>query len=64
MGLLCQRKREFYVGPDRFVVRNVFLSVLFGGSLVTIKMGRSTRSRLDVSAFSGLSSVLMCVLPH
>ena len=28
----------FYVGPDRFVVLDVFLSV-FGGSIVTIKMG-------------------------
>ena len=28
----------FYVGLDRFVVRDVFLSV-FGGSIVTIKIG-------------------------
>ena len=28
----------FYVGPDRFVVHDVFPSV-FGGSIVTIKMG-------------------------
>ena len=37
-----------YVGPDRFVIRDVFLRV-FVGSIVTIKMGRSTRFRLDVS---------------
>ena len=29
----------FYVGPDRFVVRGVFLSVL-GESIVTIKVGK------------------------
>ena len=43
----------FYVGPDCFVVRDVFLSV-FDGSIVTITMGRSTQSRLDVSTSLGL----------
>ena len=41
---------HFYIGLDRFVVHNVFLSVFFGGSIATIKMGKSTRFRLDVSA--------------
>ena len=44
---------EVFVGPDRFVVRDVFPASLSGGS-ITIKMGKSTRSRLDVSASLGL----------
>ena len=46
--------QQFYVGPDRFVIRTVFLSV-FGGSIVTVKMGKSTRSHLDVLALLGIS---------
>ena len=44
---------EFYVGPDRFVVRDVFLGV-FEGSIVTISMDRSTRFCVDISATLGL----------
>ena len=43
----------FYDGLDRFVVRDVFLSVL-GGSIVTVKMGRSTCSHLEVLTSLGL----------
>ena len=47
--------QQFYVGPDRFVVREVFLGVLnFDGYITTISMSRSTRFRLDVSAISGI----------
>ena len=38
------------VGLDRFIVRDVFLSVFLMDLLLQYKMGRSTRSRLDVSA--------------
>ena len=34
--------QQFYVGPDRYVILNAFLSV-FDGSIVTISMDRSTR---------------------
>ena len=54
--------QQFYVGPDRFVVRDVFLSV-FDGSIVTISMDRSTRFCLDVSASLGLVQY-RCVLHH
>ena len=51
----------FYVGPDRFVVRDVFLSV-FGGSIVTIKMGMEhTFSSRRFDLF-GPSSIVVCVL--
>ena len=44
----------FYVGLDRFIVHDVFLSVFLVDLLLQIRMGRSTRSRLDVSASLGL----------
>ena len=52
LGAISQ---QFYVGPDCLVVRDVhvFLS-FFGGSIVTIKMGKSTRSRLEVSTSLGV----------
>ena len=44
----------FDVGPDRFVVHDVFLSV-FGGSTVTLKMGMEhTFLSGDVSTSLGL----------
>ena len=43
----------FYVGPDCFVVRNVFLSVFLVDLLLQYQMGKSTHSRLDVSASLG-----------
>ena len=49
--------QQFYVGPDRFVVRDVFLSVFYGGSIVTIKMGKSTRTCPDET--SGRERVLL-----
>ena len=39
----------------------VYFSVSFGGSIVTISVGKSTRSRLDVSASLGLLQY-WCVL--
>ena len=42
--------QQFYVGPERFVVCDVF-SASFDGFFVTVSMDRSTRFRLDVSAF-------------
>ena len=37
--------QQFYVGPDRFIIRDVFLSV-FDGSVVTISVDKSTRSHV------------------
>ena len=53
----------FYVGLDRFAVRDVVLSV-FGGSIVTIRMGMEyTFSSRRFDLF-GPSLVVVCVLKH
>ena len=53
--------QQFYVGPDHFVVHDVFrFSVSFDGSIVTISMDRSTCFCLDVSATLGLLQYHVC----
>ena len=49
----------FYVEPDRFVVRDVFLSV-FSGSVVTIKMGMEHTFASRRFDLFGPSSVVVC----
>ena len=46
--------RQFYVGLDCFVVRDVFLSVFLVDLLLQLRWATSTRSRLDFSASLGL----------
>ena len=41
--------QQFYVGPDCFVIRNVFLSVFFGGSMLQLRWARAC-FRLDILA--------------
>ena len=42
------------MAPGRCIVRDVFLSVFLVGLLLQYRMGRSTCSRLDISASLGL----------
>ena len=42
--------QQFYVGPDRVVVCDVFLSFLLVDLLLQSRMGKNTRSSQDVSA--------------
>ena len=50
---LGQLSQQFYVGLDRFVVRDVFLSVFLVDLLLEYRAGKSRRSRLDVLASLG-----------
>ena len=61
--LVYHKKKQFYVGPDRFVVRDVFLRVFLVDLLLQYRMGMQEHTfpsrHFDLS---GRSSVLVCVL--